>query len=855
MQWEITHPFRLAALIVLPLLIYYWRRSLLSFAPWQRAASLVIRGLLVSVLVVALCDVRWTTNSRQLSVVFAVDQSLSICEASRTTAETFLNEALKHAGRNQSARLPFALQPGGHTRIRPVVSPEGTDLAAAIAAAAAATRSGYVPRLVLLSDGNQTTGDALAAARAATMPVWTVPLPGLPDSEVYVSAVETKAQVRQGEPFYVDVVVQSAGERDGTVRLLERDRPVVTQQKHVTKGENRFRFRHVLTGQSEAVLTAELDGFKDTLAENNRASALVLVTGKPRVLLIEGQPDLARPLAAALNQQYIDVEIRPPEGMPAAPGGGGYVRMPYPPTARFPAELQGYQLLMLSNVPAASLSTGQMEAARQYVRDFGGGLIVLGGDRALTAGGYHGTVLEEILPVRCEPREDQPQPSLAMVLMIDRSASMTGASIELAKQATRQAVESLAPRDQVGVIAFSDDSQWVSPIQPCSHRQQVLDQINTITAGGRTNLYPAMEKAYLALRDAPADRKHVIVLSDGLSQPGEFETLTQDIAAAGITVSTVAVGGHAAQQLLQDIARRGQGHYYFCQNAAAVPRVFQLEAATAGKLGVIEKLVSPRLDDAAAVFADLELAEVPPLLGYVQTVAKPNAQLALAAENHDPLLIWWRCGRGLSAAFTSSVQSSWAPLWLKWPRLGPFWAQLVRHTMRPDDFQGFALGLERKNDQAQLILDAVDTDGQYVNGAEARLEIVDPHKTTHKVPLVQIAPGRYAAEFATPTPGPYRLEATLSRSGRTIYVGRRGLVVGYAAELRLKPTDQDLLRSIAAITRGRYDPRPDEVFTPPEDEEAVRRTTPCLPYLLMAATLIFLVDVALKRIDLAPRRS
>jgi Mg-chelatase subunit ChlD len=833
---------------VLPLLIYYWRRSLLSFAPWQQAASLAIRGLLVIVLVVALCDVRWTTGSRQLSVVFAVDESLSISEASREAAETFLHEALKHAGRNQSARLPFALQAGGGTGIAPVADRQGTDLAAAVAAAAAATRSGYVPRLVLLSDGNQTTGDALAAARAATIPVWTVPLPGIPDNEVYVSAVETKAQVRQGEPFDVDVVVQSSVESDGTVRLLEPGQPTVTQQKHMSQGENRFRFRHVLTGQSEAVLTAELDGFQDTLAENNRASALVLITGRPRLLLIEGQPDSARPLAAALNRQYIDVEIRPPEKMPAEL-----------------ADLQGYQLLMLSNVPAASLSPGQMEAVRQFVRDFGGGLIVLGGDRALSAGGYHGTVLEEILPVRCEPREGQPQPSLAMVLVIDRSASMTGASIELAKQATRQAVESLAPRDQVGVIAFSDDSQWVSPIQPSSHKQQVLDQIDTITAGGRTNLYPAMEKAYLALREAVADRKHVIVLSDGLSQPGEFETLTQNIAAAGITISTVAVGDHAAQQLLQDIARRGQGHYYFCQNVAAVPRVFVLEATTAGKLGVIEKLVSPRLDDAAAVFADLELAEMPPLLGYVQTVAKPNAQLALSAENGDPLLIWWRCGRGLSAAFTSSVQSSWAPLWLEWPRLGPFWAQLVRYAMRPDDSQRFVLRLERKNDQTQLILDAVDADGQYVNGAEAALKIVDPHNVSRQVPLAQIAPGQYAANFQLPIsnsqfsisnpPASYRLEATLTRGGRTIYVGRRGLVVGYADELRLKPTDRDLLRSIAEITRGRYNPRPDEVFTAPEDEAAVRRTMSCLPYLLIAATLIFLGDVALKRIDLAPRRS
>lgn len=830
MDWQITQPFRLAALVVLPLLVYYWRRSLPGFAPWQRTASLAVRVFLVVLLVVALCGVELTGAGRQLFVVFAVDESLSISDASSKAAERFVNEALEHAGDNQSARLPFALQPGeGANR-------HGTNLAAAVAAAAATTRSGYVPRLVLLSDGNQTAGDGLAAARAATMPVWTVPLPGRPNNEVYVSAIETKPQVRQGEPFYVDVVVQATQEDDGTVRLLEANKPVLTRQMHVTEGENRFRFRHALTGKSHAVLTAAVDGFRDTLAENNRASALVLITRRPRVLLIEGRADSARPLAEALGRQYIDVETRPPDKMPD--------RL---------AELQDYELLMLSNVPAASLTAGRMEATRQYVRDFGGGLIVVGGDRALTAGGYRGTVLEEVLPVQCEVSNDRPQPSLAMVLLIDRSASMKGESIELARQATRLAIERLAPSDQVGVIAFEDDSRWVSEgIQPCSERQSVIEKIAEITAGGGTNLYPAMDKAYLALREAFADRKHMIVLSDGLSHPGDFETLTKEIAGCGITVSTVAVGEQAARQLLQDIARRGKGHYYYCRNAAAVPRVFVLEATTAGKLGIIEGLVSPRVVGAAGVFPDLDLREVPLLLGYVQTAAKPNSRLVLAAENSDPLLVWWPCGRGVSVAFTSDVQASWAPLWLTWPGLGPFWAQLVRHAMRKEEPKGFVVHLERRGGRAELILDAVDEDDEYINAAEAVLKIVDPDGKNHQVPLPQVAPGRYAAEFATPMPGPYRLQTTLSHGDGASYVGRRGLVVGYADEFRVGPTNKDLLRSIAETTGGRYNPRPAEVFAPPE--EIVRRTTPCWPCFLIAAALIFLVDLALKRIDLSSMR-
>ncbi len=830
MDLEITQPFRLAALVVLPLLVFYWWRGLPGFACWQRTTSLVIRVLLVVLLVVALCGVELTSVGRQLFVVFAIDESSSICDAARKAAGAFIDEALEHAAGNRSARLPFALEPGEGAKRN------GTDLAAAMAAAEAATQSGYVPRVVLLSDGNQTAGDALSAATAATMPIWTVPLPGSPEEEVYVSAVETEAEVRRGEPFYVDVVVQSTQEGEGTVRLLEAAQPVATETRHVTRGENRFRFRHVLRGKSEAVLTAEVDGFADTLSENNRASALVFITDMPRVLLIEGRPDSTRPLAAALKQQYIDVETRPPVELPDRPAG-----------------LEDYQLVMLSNVPAASLSSEQMEAVGRYVRDFGGGLIVIGGDRALTAGGYRQTVLEEILPVRCEVGKDRPQSSLAMVLVIDRSESMKGNSIELARQATRLAVEKLAAGDQVGVIAFEDDSRWVSPIQPCSDKRPVLERIDTITAGGGTNLYPAMEKAYLALHEAFADRKHMIVLSDGLSHPGDFQTLAQEIAAGGITVSTVAVGEQSARQLLQDIARGGKGQYYYCRDAAGLPRVFALEATTAGKVGIVEELVSAHLVDAAEVFPEIEPADVPPLLGYVQTIARPNGRLVLRAENGDPLLAWWAYGRGRSVVFTSTVQNAWAPLWLEWPGLGPFWGRLVRHAMRDDEPQGFALHLQRKNDRARLTLDAVDGDKEYINGAEGTLEIVDPDRRSRQVPLVQIAPGRYTAVFATPGPGPYRLEAVLSRDGRPICARRGGLVVGYPDELRLRAADTDLLRSIAQSSGGRYDPRPADVFA--ASQQTVRRTIPCWPYLLTLAALIFLVDLALKRIDLAGRRS
>ncbi len=130
-----------------------------------------------------------------------------------------------------------------------------------------------------------------------------------------------------------------------------------------------------------------------------------------------------------LGAGSIEVDVRPPRGMPDSL-----------------ADLQNYELLMLSNVPATALTQRQMEVARTYVQDLGGGLIMLGGDQSFGLGGYYKTVLEEILPVRSDFEKEKEKPSLAMVLVIDKSGSMGGEKIEMAKEAAKGAVELLGPQ-------------------------------------------------------------------------------------------------------------------------------------------------------------------------------------------------------------------------------------------------------------------------------------------------------------------------------------------------------------------------------------------------------------------------
>jgi len=832
-QFELARWWPLGALVLLPVVVYYSRGSLVRFARWQRNLSSVVRCVLLGVLAVALCGPRVTWPGRERTVVFAVDRSTSIPDEGSRTAAKYLDECKGLAGEVRVVELPFAarpvvLQPTDDPGDEPPADADASDLAAAIATASALVPGDRVARVVLLSDGRPTAGDALAAARAAPCPVDVVPLPGRPKNEVYVGALSTPGQARAGEPFYLKVGIYSSGENRGKLGLKCDGAALLEETVSLTEGENRFRFPQVVTRAGPATFTAELAGFEDTLPQNNTARAVVFATPRARVLLVESRPALAEPLSDALGGENLDVEVRAPEAMPS--------RL---------EEFEPYELVILSDVPATALSDDRMEGLRRYVRDFGGGLIVVGGERAFTPGGYKDTVLEEILPVRPHVRTDRPKPSVALVLVLDRSGSMEGQSIELAKQATRRAIENLTPRDQVGVVAFEDRPHWISRIGPVADKAQVLKRIDTIAAGGGTNMVPAMEQAYLALDEAYAQRKHIIVLTDGLSHPGDFSALTRRIAGAGITVSTVAVGPEAAGQVLRDVATVGGGNYYQCEDATAVPRIFALETIAAGKRGICEEPFVPQVVEPSRVLAGIDFGRVKPLLGYAETQLKPTAQLVLASEDGDPLLAWWRYGAGTTAVFTSDVQSRWAAAWLRWEGFGRFWAQLVRQVMRRDPLRDFSLRARWHGGRAAVTLDAVDPEGRFVNAAEGTLSVIDPKEQTHSLPLAQAAPGRYAADFPAEAPGVYYFEAALEYQGQPVYLARRGLAVDWPDELRVGPANTALLQSIAEASGGNYDPLPAEVFAP--DGRTAPRTFRLWPPLLVCVLLLLVVDVALKR--------
>jgi uncharacterized membrane protein len=830
-QIELTRPWWLTGLAVLPVLVFYWRRTLVWLSPGRRIASLVLRTLLVLLVVAALCGPKLTGPSTrdQLALVWeccpgrsvALDETLSrLREGPQSTfEETFVQSV-----------APPGEPPHWSFGRREIVTPE-YDIAAAVASARASVRAERVGRIVLLADGRRDPLRAMRAAEAAGVPIWTVPLRP-PREEVYVAAVTARRQVRRGEPFYVDAIVQSTHADEGTLQVLRGGTVIATPPVRLTPGENRFQFPLVVNDGPAAVLTARISGCKDTIPENNEAGCVVLVGPPARVLVVESQRALAGHLEKALQAENIEVDVRPPQEMPATP-----------------QELRKYDLVILSNVPADLLPAERMEMLRGYVRHDGGGLVAVGGQQSMTAGGYHGTVLEDVLPVICAPKGPKPKPPLAMVLIVDVSGSMEGHSISLAKEAIRRAVGMLGPRDQVGVLAFEDESHWITPLGPVAERQKILAQVDTLVAGGGTTMYPAIERAYLALRESHADLKHILVVTDGMSNPGDFDAQAREVAAAGITMSTVGVGADPARPLLRGIAERAGGHAYFCDDAAALPRIFTVETSSALRFGITEEPFFPKVVHTTQALAGLDFSKVPTLLGYVETQPKPAAQVVLAAGAPsgpgEPILAVWRYGLGTVAAFTSDIQSRWAAAWLGWDGFGRFWTQLVRQTMRKDTLRNTQLDALFAGRRLSVAWDAVDPEGRFVNGAEATVKVLGPGGKQREARLEQVAPGRYAATLEAAEEGPYFLEGNLRYQGRLIAAERLGLVMSYSDELRTRPVNEKLLREIAERTGGRYDPTPEEALAP--SGQTVPQTFWLWPWLLGAMLTGLVVDVRLKR--------
>ena len=449
----------------------------------RRRAALVVRALLLSALVFALAGFQLVLPVDRLATVFVVDLSDSVGNAGREDALAFLRETLKERPDGDVAgivafgkgalveRLPAELTEIDRLASAPVRS--ATDIGAALRLAAALFPDDAQKRIVLLSDGNDTTGDgqteaALAASRGVQIETRRI---GLGDvEEVLIERLTTPSTARLGEAVPVVVEVRSTVAQTATVRLFANGTLVQTKPVELVAGLNTISFADVKPVEAGFIrFRAVVEAALDTFSENDRADSNTIVKGEPRTLVLAGDDSVAVELVAALRNQGEQVDTVVPEALPTDL-----------------ASLAGYDSVVLVDVSRLRLTDRQLAALQVYVRDLGKGLVMVGGPKSYGAGGYQKTPLEETLPVDMGVRNREKQPDVALVVVIDQSGSMAAChcnsfnggmggggsgiggvqKVDIGKEAILRAAAALTDRDELGVVGFNEAAHWVVRTQP-----------------------------------------------------------------------------------------------------------------------------------------------------------------------------------------------------------------------------------------------------------------------------------------------------------------------------------------------------------------------------------------------------
>ncbi|MBW3613605.1 MAG: VWA domain-containing protein [Chloroflexi bacterium] len=547
-----------------------WLGASRTLPAGRRVASLVIRLALVACLVLSLAGARLALPADRLSVVFLLDASASMLDATQDDLVDWTRAAVREMPEGDRAgvivfggnalvdRLPSELNELSEPASRPVVG--ASDVGAAVRLAAAIMPAGTQGRMVLLSDGNDTSGtaeEAIAAAAARGIRLDVLLPADETAAEVLVDAVDAQAGARVGETIGLDVRVRSTVATSARLRLVADGETVATRDLELEPGVATIGFDVVAAQPGFHVFRAVIEPRSDRFVENNAADAHVLVTGEPQVLVATDDPARAADLVASLGEGSLQVTV--------VPGGG----VPSSLTA-----LAGYDAVVLDNVAADALGATAMAALQVYVRDLGRGLVMLGGRDSYGAGGYLGTPLEETMPVYMTVRDRERSPDVAMVAVVDQSGSMadchcTGDSrdnanpsgergfekVDIAKEAILRAAEALAPTDQLGVVTFNENAHWALRTAPIDFG--ALDAGLEFGADGMTNIYAGLKAAYDDLVENPASLRHIVLITDGWSTHGAYDDLLTDMQAAGITLSTIGTGGGSAGLLERLAEARG----------------------------------------------------------------------------------------------------------------------------------------------------------------------------------------------------------------------------------------------------------------------------------------------------------
>jgi uncharacterized membrane protein len=785
--------FLVAALVVLIVeALYAWWRE--PDRAWTRRRRVAIGLQAASIVFVAVALLDPSTGSSPPPTTLVLDRSLSVGPASGEAERQWL------ATNDGCGEDCHVVQFGGGAEVTgsgvgPLESERGgsltgreTNLEGALALALARTPRGG--RVVLLSDGRQTVGEptALAAAsRRRDIAVDTVPLTAHP-TDAAVTRLQVPAALHAGDPLSVETTVRSTVVAPARLTVLRDGEVIGRQEVDLGVGDNPFLFAvKAPLRKGSYQYSVKVASGRDNRPQNDQLGATVRVERAPHIVVV-GPPGATA--AQLLEADGIAVRVLAPGALPTE--AAGYA---------------GVDGIVLEDISNEELGKVRAEAIGSAVRNRALGLFVLGGEHSFSLGKYYKSPLQDVLPVKSLIPGKLQRKNVAVELILDRSGSMINEvggvpKIAMAQAAARGAVEFLLKhRDQVGIVAFEIKSKTLVPLTTVDpgNVKEIEHKINTLPANGGTNIFKGLAEGVKAIEKSKAKERHIILLSDGISEPGSYKQLVPGLKKANIAVATVALGAEADFKLLKDIAADTGGNYYRTENARDLPKIFDKETRINTRTVRLRGQIGVSAGDPSPITGSLVGQKLPPLLGNVVTELKPGAEAALLGQDKDhppdPVLAQWQYGAGRVATWTPGLAANWAGEWLERPRLfqdAARWSE--RGVAAPPLTPSLVPG-----DQSQVEVAPTDGAGKPIVLESLRGTLTSA-KTGKSISLEfeEAAANRWLAPLPELPGGEY--EYALTSRGAGSLTGL--LAVPYPAEYRLGRVDTTPLGPLAAATGG-----------------------------------------------------
>jgi uncharacterized membrane protein len=858
-------PRYLLLLLAIPIALWIGRRTLAGLDPFRRRAAVTLRVLGIVLLALALAELQWKDVLDEMQVIFVVDQSLSIPKEKDQVALDVVNVATKTMDprKDRAKLIVFGKDAFPETTLEKdkdvrqtasVIVREHTNIENALKLALDSFDPNVRKRIVLLSDGNETMGDALkgavpvAKARKARIDV--VPLDYAYENDILVDKVVLPTEAKLGEPFKVRVVVNAFKPTAAKLELFEEGVVVESRLVDLHAGTNVEVFDMILKKPNFYRIGARvqaLDPKEDTLFQNNEGNGFVFVKGESSVLYVHRNDDedaISRPLVDALRQERISLQL-----MPAA-------SFPQHATA-----LQSYDAVILDDVPRDSFSNAQMDAIEFAVNNEGMGLVMIGGEHSFGAGDWRDTPVEKALPVEMDIKQETVIPNGALVLVMHSCEFADGNRWGI--QICQASIDTLAPKDQVGLIQYGNMGgvEWVFKLQPATNKQRLKALAGTMTPGDMPDFDAVFVAALDGLKPANAAVKHMILLSDGDPSAPRPEVLAA-YKQAHITCSTVIISPHSGKNgpehaFMERLANQLGGKCYYVDDPKELPKIFQRETQRVARSLIVNGEFTPRRAARSEILKGIE--GLPALKGHVLTELKPRADMPLVTDKGAPLLAHWQYGAGKALAFTSDATNRWASSWVRWPGFANFWGQAIRWVSKDVQESPFQVSTRVQGERGKIVLDAVDDQGNFIDGLTVEGAVQSPKDERIPVKLKQVAPGRYEADFAAKDVGAYTVSLlSKDKDGKRRNSFTTGMVFPYSEEFKKLQTDRVFLAALARAGDGEViEPKValeqpsgkwKGFFARDDKSELDTALRDKWSLVLAVAVVCFLLDVAIRRV-------